>query len=41
MIEQAGANAGEPAEAPGQILIDPFIGEKRHYRFEIQTRPRR
>src|SRR5580658_6120259 len=37
MIDQAQANAVEPAEAPEQILIDPFIGEKIHYRFEVQT----
>ena len=37
MIDQAKANAVEPAEAPEQILIDPFIGEKIHYRFEVQT----
>ena len=37
MIDQAEANAVEPAEAPEQILIDPFIGEKIHYRFEVQT----
>lgn len=28
MIDQSEANAVEPAEAPEQILIDPFIGEK-------------
>jgi hypothetical protein len=38
MIDQAEANAVEPAEAPEQILIDPFIGEKIHYRFEVQTK---
>src|SRR5271165_2594557 len=27
----------DQAEAPEQILIDPFIGEKIHYRFEAQT----
>ena len=37
MIDQAEANAVEPAEATEQILIDPFIGEKIHYRFEVQT----
>ena len=37
MIDEAEANAVEPAEAPEQILIDPFIGEKIHYRFEVQT----
>ena len=37
MIDQAEANAVEPAESPEQILIDPFIGEKMHYRFEVQT----
>jgi hypothetical protein len=37
MIDEAEANAAEPAEAPEQILIDPFIGEKIHYRFEVQT----
>jgi hypothetical protein len=30
MIDQAEANAVEPAESPEQILIDPFIGEKIH-----------
>jgi len=37
MIDQAQANAVEPAEAPKQILVDPFIGEKIHYRFDAQT----
>jgi hypothetical protein len=37
MIDQAEANAVEPANAPEQILIDPFIGEKIHYRLEVQT----
>ena len=37
MIDQAEANAVEPAEAPEQILIDPFIGKKINYRFEVQT----
>jgi hypothetical protein len=37
MIDEAEANAVEPAEAPEQILIDPFIGEKIHHRFEVQT----
>jgi hypothetical protein len=37
MIDQAQANAVEPAEAPKQILVDPFICEKIHYRFEAQT----
>ena len=37
MIDQAETNAVAPAEAPEQILIDPFIGEKIHYRFEVQT----
>ena len=37
MIDQAEANAVEPAEATKQILIDPFIGEKIHYRFEAQA----
>ena len=37
MIDQAEANAVHPAESPEQILIDPFVGEKIHYRFEIQT----
>jgi len=31
------ANAVEPAEASEQILVDPFIGEKIHCRFEVQT----
>ena len=38
MIDHAEANAVEPAEAPEQILIDPFIGEKIHNRFEVQTK---
>ena len=37
MIDQSEANAVDPAEAPEQILIDPFIGERIHYRFEVQT----
>jgi len=37
IIDQAEANAVQPAEPPEQILIDPFIGEKIHHRFEIQT----
>jgi hypothetical protein len=40
MIDQADANAVEPAEAPEQILIDLFIGEK--YSTEISwARPGR
>ncbi len=40
MIDQADANAVEPAEAPEQILIDVFIGEK--YSTEISwARPGR
>ena len=30
-IDQADANAVKPAEAPEQILIDPFISEKIHH----------
>jgi len=37
MIDQAEANAVEPAKAPQQILMNPFIGEKIHYLFELQT----
>ena len=37
MIDQADANAVEPAKAPEQILMNPFIREKIHYRFEVQT----
>ena len=37
MIDQAEANSVEPAESPEQILIDPFVREKIHYRFEVQT----
>ena len=37
VVNHAEANAVEPAKAPEQILINPFIGEKIHYRFEVQT----
>jgi len=38
MIDEAEANAVEPAEAPEQILVDPFISEKIHYRFGVQIK---
>ena len=37
MIDRAEENAVEPADALEQILIDPFIGEKIHHRFEVQA----
>ena len=37
MIDRAEANAVQPAESPEQIPMDPFIGEKIHYRIEVQT----
>jgi hypothetical protein len=37
VIDQAEANSVQPAEVPEQIFIDPFIGKKIYYRFEVQT----